>query len=221
MMASTSRDKMPVLPRGWSRHASNSCPGRFYFFNTETGAKTWDIRDIISGKDLPKEASTKDINELSIDELEKLLEEKKKRECMENQSTSKRKSLDSIDNKRKNEGSDILNPKRKKIAFDLQKNQCSPSRIKSPQGKETVGKKTNSGRSKWDRGADRSKSSEDDDSFDLDNLTKSNNFISPQRMKSSPQLSITPNESSSPKRIRRSESIETSIQKGIKNLNIS
>merc|ERR1712098_723906 len=65
-MASTSRDRMPVLPRGWSRHASSSCPGRFYFFNTETGAKTWDIRDIISGKDLPKEASTKDINEPAL-----------------------------------------------------------------------------------------------------------------------------------------------------------
>ena len=27
MMASTSGEKMPVLPRGWSRHVSNSCPG--------------------------------------------------------------------------------------------------------------------------------------------------------------------------------------------------
>jgi len=222
MMASKSGEKMPDLPRGWSRHVSNSCPGRYYYFNTETGAKTWDIRDIISGKDLPMEASNKDINDLSIHELEKLLEEKKKRERLEKQSASsnKRKSSESIDNKRKNQNSDVLNPKRKKIAIDIHKNKGTQKTIQYPQVKEKEpdGKKSTSGRSKWDRGADKSQSSDEEDSFDLDKLTK-RNTNSPQRDEpTSSRLSLAPNHSSSPKRIQKSGSIEPPNHEGIKKL---
>ena len=200
----------------------NSNSGRYYYFNTETGAKTWDIRDIISGKDLPMEASNKDINDLSIHELEKLLEEKKKRERLEKQSASsnKRKSSESIDNKRKNQNSDVLNPKRKKIAIDIHKNKGTQKTIQYPQVKEKEpdGKKSTSGRSKWDRGADKSQSSDEEDSFDLDKLTK-RSTNSPQRVEpTSSRLSLAPNHSSSPKRIQKSGSIEPPNHEGIKKL---
>ena len=200
----------------------NSNSGRYYYFNTETGAKTWDIRDIISGKDLPMEASKKDINDLSVHELEKLLEEKKKRERFDNQSASsnKRKSSESIDNKRKDQDSDVLNQKRKKIAIDIHKNKGTQKTIQYPQVKEKEpdGKKSTSGRSKWDRGADKSQSSDEEDSFDLDRLTK-RNTNSPQRDEpTSSRLSLTPNHSSSPKRIQKSGSIEPPNHEGIKKL---
>ena len=51
MMASTSKPApRPVLPPGWSQHMSTRVPGQYYYFNRETGATTWDIREIVSGK---------------------------------------------------------------------------------------------------------------------------------------------------------------------------
>ena len=83
-MASTSKQKVPVLPRGWSQHESKSNPGRMYYFNEMTGARTWDIRDIVSRDSLPQTSVTSDINSLSVSQLEQLLEQRKKEEAETN-----------------------------------------------------------------------------------------------------------------------------------------
>ena len=113
-MASTSKESnhLPPLPDGWTQHFSRR-EGRPYYFNKRTGAKTWDIRDIISHENLPASSVSRDINELSVGELERLLEEKKKKEEEEVKSNkTKRKSTTN---------DDINSPKRKKIVFDLPK----------------------------------------------------------------------------------------------------
>ena len=114
MMASTSKDpnQLPPLPDGWTQHFSRR-EGRPYYFNKRTGAKTWDIRDIISNENLPSSGVTKDINELSVEELERLLEEKKKKEGEDVKSSKSKRKSTSCD--------DVNNPKRKKIVFDLPK----------------------------------------------------------------------------------------------------
>jgi len=47
----------PTLPHGWSCHLSKSVPGISYYFNRFTGAKTWDISELIPGhSDRPAQA---------------------------------------------------------------------------------------------------------------------------------------------------------------------
>ena len=74
------------LPKGWSKHPSSSHPGHFYYYNQITGAKTWDSEDLVSINDnkaltVEREIVT-DVRCLGIEELEKLLAEKKKSKFM-------------------------------------------------------------------------------------------------------------------------------------------
>ena len=39
----------PSLPFGWSCHVSKSVPGRCYYFNRFTNAKTWDLGELLPG----------------------------------------------------------------------------------------------------------------------------------------------------------------------------
>jgi len=39
----------PSLPHGWSCHVSKSVPGKCYYFNRFTGAKTWDLGELLPG----------------------------------------------------------------------------------------------------------------------------------------------------------------------------
>jgi len=57
----------PTLPHGWSCHLSKSVPGISYYFNRFTGAKTWDIGEIIPGhSDRPAQALVAGSAEQSI-----------------------------------------------------------------------------------------------------------------------------------------------------------
>ena len=38
---------MSGLPAGWTVHESSSCPGKKYFFNASTGAKAWDLQEVL------------------------------------------------------------------------------------------------------------------------------------------------------------------------------
>ena len=119
-MASTSKErKVPPLPPGWSQHESKSHPGVVYYWNKDTGARTWDLKDIVSSGDLPVTSAAgtaPDINTLSVEQLEKLLEVKKRQEAGGQSSSSPSKS------KRKSSENDcISHSKRKKIVFDLPK----------------------------------------------------------------------------------------------------
>ena len=133
-MASTSTDKdhsADHLPHGWSRHESTKIPGKFYYFNELTGARTWDLRDVGPRHDKPSTSNTPsrgtahsrgpsnmtvpspDINSLSVEQLEQLIEKKKKQEAGRSFSkNSKRKSSDLNQEQ----------PKRQKIVFDLPNN---------------------------------------------------------------------------------------------------
>jgi len=39
----------PFLPPGWSCHVSKSVPGKCYYFNRFTGAKTWELGELLPG----------------------------------------------------------------------------------------------------------------------------------------------------------------------------
>eukprot|EP00092_Neocalanus_flemingeri_P053477 GFUD01062854.1.p1 GENE.GFUD01062854.1~~GFUD01062854.1.p1 ORF type:complete len:205 (-),score=46.24 GFUD01062854.1:132-746(-) len=39
----------PSLPSGWSCHVSKSVPGKCYYFNRFTGAKTWELGELLPG----------------------------------------------------------------------------------------------------------------------------------------------------------------------------
>ena len=70
---------MADLPRDWSRHQSASNPGHEYYFNNRTGAKTWDIEEVLS-YEKAKQAKKRPSSDYSISDLEKMLEEKKEEE---------------------------------------------------------------------------------------------------------------------------------------------
>jgi hypothetical protein len=43
------RVSKPSLPPGWSCHVSKSVPGKCYYFNRFTGAKTWELGELLPG----------------------------------------------------------------------------------------------------------------------------------------------------------------------------
>ena len=69
---------MSDLPRDWSRHQSATNPGHEYYFNSRTGAKTWDIEQVLSYE--KAKAKKRPSSDYSISDLEKMLEEKKEEE---------------------------------------------------------------------------------------------------------------------------------------------
>ena len=69
----------PALPRDWSRHQSERQPGHVYYFNNKTGAKTWNIEDVLS-HEKDNKAKKRPSSDYSISDLEKMLEEKKEEE---------------------------------------------------------------------------------------------------------------------------------------------
>ena len=111
----TSR-KPPPLPRGWSQHESTKIPGKLYYFNKGTGVTTWDIRDIISSADLPVTGRQRDINSLSVEELETLLKLRKQEDA--SPSKQKRKLV--------RETNSVSNKKRKKIVLHFSKEETKP-----------------------------------------------------------------------------------------------
>ena len=111
----TSR-KPPPLPRGWSQHESTKIPGKLYYFNKGTGVTTWDIRDIISSADLPVTGRQRDINSLSVEELETLLRLRKQEDA--SPSKQKRKLV--------RETNSLSNKKRKKIVLHFSKEETKP-----------------------------------------------------------------------------------------------
>jgi len=46
---SSAASTKPPLPPGWSCHVSKSVPGRCYYFNKFTGAKTWELGELLPG----------------------------------------------------------------------------------------------------------------------------------------------------------------------------
>ena len=70
---------MSDLPGDWSRHPSSSNPGHVFYFNKRTGAKTWEIEEVLRFEESNK-AKRRPSTDYSISELEKMLEEKRKEE---------------------------------------------------------------------------------------------------------------------------------------------
>ena len=128
--------KPPPLPPGWSQHESNKCPGKVknlhfklltftdifkvYYFNKQTGATTWDIRDIVSKADLPSSGRQPDLSNISVEELERMLRRKKQEE---NLSPSKQKRKLSEENN--------SNHKRKRIVLNFSTEEDEKNKLKS------------------------------------------------------------------------------------------
>ena len=70
-MAGSGEERLPV---DWTEHQSKSCPGHVYYFNSRTGAKTWNRQEVLG---LHKKDKTEDF---SISQLEKMLEQKREEE---------------------------------------------------------------------------------------------------------------------------------------------
>ena len=130
---------LPPLPPDWSEHYSTSHPGHVYYYNSKTGAKTWDrdaILKTISMNSDSKQMKKKetDINSLDIEELERLLASKKneKQELEKKSKGVKKDNLAVIESdvkaeKRKNNSLEEPSlKKRPKIVFDMKKADGSP-----------------------------------------------------------------------------------------------
>ena len=82
---------------------------KVYYFNKQTGATTWDLRDIISSGDLPSSGRQPDLSSLSVEELERMLRRKKQEEGL---SPSKQK-------RKLNSEENSSNNKRKRIVLNF------------------------------------------------------------------------------------------------------
>ena len=91
-----------------------------YYFNKQTGATTWDLRDIVSSADLPSSGRQPDLGSLSVEELERMLRRKKQEEGL---SPSKQKRKLSEENS--------LNNKRKRIVLNFSTKEDENKKLKS------------------------------------------------------------------------------------------
>ena len=141
-----------------------------YYFNEQTGANTWDIRDIVSSADLPSSGRQPDLSSLSVEELERMLQRKKQEEDL-SQSNHKRK-LDEKPNS---------NSKRKRIVLKFsteeeEKKKRNPQvTTKSPSVKENYNRPVpycKSPDKSKDKNLERSHDSDDSLVLDEDELQK-------------------------------------------------
>ena len=68
------------LPVDWTRHQSKSNPGHVYYFNSRTGAKTWDRQQVFSYEENVRNKKEKKTADFTISQLEQMLEQKREEE---------------------------------------------------------------------------------------------------------------------------------------------
>ena len=180
---------------------------KVYYFNKQTGATTWDIRDIVSKADLPSSGKPPDLSNISVEELERMLRRKKQEE---NLSPSKQKRKLSEENN--------SNHKRKRIVLNFSTREDEKNKLKSKVNAQNAIEK-NSCKSKVptsksadtskDKNVEKSHDSEDSLVLDEDEIKELNKIKSkhksPPKTNSlkkallSPRSKISSNVDSSPK----------------------
>ena len=158
--------RLPPLPPDWSEHPSSSHPGHVYYYNKYTGDKTWDREQLVAmgGNKETVADRVKVVSSLGIEELEKLLEEKKraKKSVVEKDGRVKgikreaeREGVEQLGEKRKVDAVDPTCKKRQKIVFEVKRRDEKVFGGKEGRRKESPRKKETDGRKSVDRSRER------------------------------------------------------------------